>query len=100
MNKSVTHTVHINRLKLIYNEHPKSIGEFIEFLADTRVLDGLLELLAGNFPILEVGIKLRVGRQARSRELSRCVWMCLGKSAESIMLVYVLVRVTCDVEKL
>lgn len=56
-NYSVTHTVHINCLKLIYNEHPKGIGEFIEILADTSVLDGLLEFLAGNFPILEAGLK-------------------------------------------
>lgn len=56
-NYSVTHTVHINCLKLIYNEHPKGIGEFIEILADTSVLDCLLEFLAGNFPILEAGLK-------------------------------------------
>lgn len=57
MNKLVTHTVHINSLKLIYNEHPKGIGEFIEILADTSVLDSLLEFFAGNFPILQVGFK-------------------------------------------
>lgn len=56
-NYSFTHTVDINCLKLIYNEHPKGIGEFIEILADTSVLDGLLEFLAGNFPILEAGLK-------------------------------------------
>lgn len=63
-NQVVAHTVHINSFKLVYNEHLKSIGEFIEILANTGVLNCLLEFLAGNFPILEVGFyKVRFGKK-------------------------------------
>lgn len=55
--RGIAHTVHINSFELVYNEHPKGIGEFFKSLANTGVLNCLLEFLAGNFPILEVGVR-------------------------------------------